>query len=95
MLLGQAPFKGDDEEDIFEAILEDDVRYPPTMSREAVDLLRRLLCKDPARRLGAGRADAEEIRRHPYFRGIDWDAFLELRVPPPFVPQVVCSLLCD
>jgi serine/threonine protein kinase len=89
MISGQAPFKGDDEEDIFEAILEDDVRYPPTMSREGVDLLKRLLCKDPTRRLGSGRADAEEIKRHPYFRSVDWDAHLELRIPPPFAPQVV------
>ncbi|RKO88226.1 kinase C-like protein, partial [Blyttiomyces helicus] len=41
-----------------------------------------------ARRLGGGRDDAEEIKRHPWFDGVDWDAFLEKRVPPPWVPKI-------
>lgn len=42
MLLGQSPFKGDDEDEIFDAILEDEPLYPITMPRDAVSLLQRV-----------------------------------------------------
>jgi novel protein kinase C epsilon type len=42
MLLGQSPFKGDDEDEIFDAILEDEPLYPITMPRDAVALLQRV-----------------------------------------------------
>ena len=48
MLLGQSPFRGDDEDEIFDAILEDEPLYPITMPRDAVSILQkvrfRLLC---------------------------------------------------
>lgn len=88
MLLGQAPFRGDDEDEIFDAILEDEPLYPIQMPRDSVSLLQRLLTRDPARRLGAGPNDAEDVKAHPFFRGIDWDALLQKRVPPPFCPTL-------
>lgn len=39
MLLGQSPFRGDDEDEIFDAILEDPPLYPITMHPNAVMLL--------------------------------------------------------
>jgi len=42
-----------------------------------------LLSKNPLRRLGAGSRDAEEIKEHPFFAGIDWDKVLERRLTPP------------
>lgn len=47
MLLGQSPFKGDDEDDIFDAILEDEPLYPMSMPGDAVSLLTKV-CKSPA-----------------------------------------------
>lgn len=44
MLLGQSPFKGDDEDDIFDAILEDEPLYPMSMPGDAVSLLTKV-CK--------------------------------------------------
>jgi serine/threonine protein kinase len=42
MLLGQSPFKGDDEDEIFEAILEDEILYPINMSRDSVSILQKV-----------------------------------------------------
>ena len=42
MLLGQSPFRGDDEEEIFEAILEEEVNYPANMTKESVDILKKV-----------------------------------------------------
>ncbi|KND02050.1 AGC/PKC protein kinase [Spizellomyces punctatus DAOM BR117] len=88
MLLGQSPFRGEDEEEIFEAILEDEILYPVNMAKDAVSLLQKLLTKDPSKRLGGGRGDAEDIKRHPFFKGVDWDAMLQLKLPPPYYPKI-------
>jgi hypothetical protein len=44
MLLGQSPFRGDDEDEIFDAILEDEPLYPITMPRDAVSILQKVVC---------------------------------------------------
>ncbi|CAG8525680.1 7877_t:CDS:10 [Ambispora gerdemannii] len=88
MLLGQSPFRGDDEDEIFDAILEDEILYPINMSRDSVSILQRLLTRDPERRLGSGQSDAEEIKRHPFFKGVNWDDILGKKVPPPFLPSI-------
>lgn len=40
MMAGQPPFEADNEEDLFEAILHDDVLYPVWLSKEAVAILK-------------------------------------------------------
>ena len=45
MLLGQSPFRGDDEDEIFDAILEDEPLYPITMPRDAVSILQKVKCQ--------------------------------------------------
>ncbi|KAJ3010158.1 Serine/threonine kinase [Thoreauomyces humboldtii] len=88
MLLGQSPFRGEDEEEIFEAILEDEILYPVNMAKDAVSLLQKLLTKDPAKRLGGGKGDAEDIKRHPFFKNVDWEDMLQLRLAPPYFPKI-------
>ncbi|CAD7064648.1 unnamed protein product [Tilletia caries] len=88
MLLGQAPFRGDDEDEIFDAILEDEPLYPIHMPRDSVSILQKLLTRDPARRLGSGPTDAAEIKAHPFFRDVNWDDVYHKRVPPPFCPTL-------
>lgn len=39
MLLGQSPFRGDDEDEIFDAILEDEPLYPIHMPKDSVSIL--------------------------------------------------------
>jgi len=88
MLLGQSPFRGDDEDEIFDAIIDDEPLYPITMPKDAVSILQKLLTKDPARRLGSGKGDAEEIKRHPFFKDVNWDDVINKRIPPPYFPQI-------
>ncbi|PWN28321.1 hypothetical protein BDZ90DRAFT_250760 [Jaminaea rosea] len=92
MLLGQAPFRGDDEDEIFDAILEDEPLYPIHMPADSVSILHRLLTRDPSKRLGSGETDAEEIKAHPFFRDTNWDDMYHKRVPPPFRPVLKHAL---
>ncbi|XP_056606137.1 serine/threonine-protein kinase N2 isoform X1 [Triplophysa dalaica] len=88
MLVGESPFPGDDEEEVFDSIVNDEVRYPRFLSTEAISIMRRLLRRNPERRLGAGERDAEEVKRHPFFRNMDWDALLAKKTQPPFMPTI-------
>lgn len=88
MLLGQSPFKGDDEDEIFNAIEHDDVKYPISMPRQTVLVLQALLTKDPLQRLGSSVRDAEEIMEHPYFQDVNFDDVLNCRIQPPYLPEV-------
>uniref|UniRef100_A0A8C7VWI9 protein kinase C n=1 Tax=Oncorhynchus mykiss TaxID=8022 RepID=A0A8C7VWI9_ONCMY len=88
MLVGESPFPGDDEEEVFDSIVNDEVRYPRFLSTEAIGIMRRLLRRNPERRLGSGEKDADDVKKQPFFRGVDWEALLQRRLPPPFVPNI-------
>uniref|UniRef100_A0A672HYC2 Protein kinase C n=1 Tax=Salarias fasciatus TaxID=181472 RepID=A0A672HYC2_SALFA len=84
MLIGQSPFQGDDEEELFEAIRTEFPHYPRWISKEAKSLLEQLFERDPCRRLGV----IGKIREHPFFKSINWTALERREVEPPFRPKV-------
>ncbi|GAB0091712.1 serine/threonine-protein kinase N [Sergentomyia squamirostris] len=88
MLVGESPFPGDDEEEVFDSIVNDEVRYPRFLSLEAIAIMRRLLRKNPERRLGSSERDAEDVKKQAFFRQIAWDDLLMRKVKPPFVPTI-------
>lgn len=88
MLLQQSPFRGEDEDEIYDAILADEPLYPISMPRDSVTILQKLLTRDPDQRLGSGPTDAQEIMSQPFFRNINWDEIYNKRGQPPFLPQI-------
>ncbi|KAK7337956.1 hypothetical protein VNO77_18550 [Canavalia gladiata] len=65
MLGGIPPFYGDSVAEIFEAVVRSNLRFPTrifrSVSSAAKDLIRKLLCRDPSRRISAHQA-----LRHPW-----------------------------
>jgi hypothetical protein len=49
--------------------------------------------RDPNKRLGyrQGGGGLEDIKSHPWFKGIEWDALYNKQVVPPFEPDVSAS----
>ncbi|KAK3753817.1 hypothetical protein QZH41_018468 [Actinostola sp. cb2023] len=88
MLVGESPFPGDDEEEVFDSIVNDEVRYPRFLSTESIAIMRRLLRRNPERRLGATEKDAEDVKKQPFFREVRWEDLLTRKVRPPFIPTV-------
>ncbi|OCT75984.1 hypothetical protein XELAEV_18031171mg [Xenopus laevis] len=60
--------------------------FPLSISEDALDLLFKLLEKNPHRRLGSSKKGAQDVMNHVFFKDIDWTAMLERKVDPPFVP---------
>ncbi|EXB48381.1 Serine/threonine-protein kinase OXI1 [Morus notabilis] len=84
MMYGTTPFKGKNRKETFRNVL---VKQPEFIGKPTAltDLIRRLLEKDPTRRLGYSRG-ACEIKEHDFFRGVRWDLLTEVS-RPPFIPS--------
>lgn len=91
MLLQQSPFRGEDEDEIYDAILADEPLYPIHMPRDSVSILQHLLTREPDQRLGSGPTDAQEVMSQPFFRNVNWDDVYHKRVPAPFMPQITSA----
>lgn len=87
MLIGQSPFHGDDEDELFESIRVDTPHYPRWITKESKDILEKLFERDPAKRLGM----TGNIKIHPFFKTINWTLLEKRRVEPPFKPKVKSS----
>ncbi|PRQ30681.1 putative protein kinase AGC-RSK-2 family [Rosa chinensis] len=86
LLYGTTPFKGGSKESTLRNIaLADGVRFHVAEGeeegmKEARDLIQGLLARDPKKRIGCAKG-ATEIKRHPFFHGINW-ALLKSYRPP-------------
>ena len=88
MLCGAAPFDGDDEEELFHSILMRNVTYPRQLSKEAREICKAFLVREPENRLGCGPNSNDEIMCNPFFRHIDWHKIEEQEIQPPFKPKI-------
>ncbi|KAK6143223.1 hypothetical protein DH2020_023571 [Rehmannia glutinosa] len=83
MLYGRTPFRGKNRQKTFANILHKDLTFPSSIqvTLAARQLIHALLHRDPASRLGSN-GGANEIKQHPFFRGINWP-LIRCMSPPP------------
>uniref|UniRef100_A0A0D9XMH7 Protein kinase G11A n=1 Tax=Leersia perrieri TaxID=77586 RepID=A0A0D9XMH7_9ORYZ len=90
LMYGRTPFKGNTNRATLFNVVGQQLRFPesssPATSDAARDLIRGLLAKEPAARLGVKRG-AAEIKQHPFFAGVNW-ALIRCSTPPG-VPRAV------
>ncbi|XP_015952211.1 phototropin-2-like [Arachis duranensis] len=87
MLYGRTPFRGKNRQRTFSNILHKDLTFPSSIpaSLAARQLINALLQRDPASRLGST-TGANEIKQHPFFRGINWPLIRNMNPPPLEAP---------
>jgi len=86
-LVGIPPFCGSCVEEIFQRILSRDIDWPDEseVSKEAIDLIDKLLQVNASMRLGF--QGASEVKEHPFFAGIDWNKVLKMKMKAIFLPR--------
>ncbi|KAF1479670.1 cAMP-dependent protein kinase catalytic subunit PRKX, partial [Eudyptula minor novaehollandiae] len=82
------PFFDDNPFGIYQKILAGKIDFPRHLDLYVKDLIKKLLVVDRTRRLGNMKNGADDVKRHRWFRSIDWDAVPQRRLKPPIVPKV-------
>lgn len=85
MLSATPPFYSKKRHEIYDRIRFKNPNFYVFHSAYAVDLMSKLLEKDPSKRLGT-KGGAEEIKQHPFFAEIDWDKMTAKQLPSPYKP---------
>uniref|UniRef100_A0A8C9ZA62 Protein kinase C n=1 Tax=Sander lucioperca TaxID=283035 RepID=A0A8C9ZA62_SANLU len=91
MLIGQSPFHGRDEEELFQSIRTDNPVYPRWLTKDAKDILIKLFVREPEERLGV----KGNIRQHGFFSSTDWNSLEQRKVAPPFRPTLTSPSDCS
>jgi len=88
MLAGYPPFFDDNPFGIYEKILAGKIDWPRHMDPIAKDLVKKLLVQDRTKRLGNMKNGADDVKRHRWFKGLDWEDIFYRKLKPPIVPKV-------
>ena len=89
MLCGLPPFYVENLDKMYELIKTSPVKFPKriTLQEETKDIIKKLLEKNPKKRLGSN-GGLEEIKKHPFFAGVQWEMIEQKKVPAPFIPKL-------
>ncbi len=89
LLFGIPPFFAEDENNLKEQIKKYELRFPktPSVSKQAKDLIKKLLIKNPANRLGHAKG-FEEIKKHEFFKGLNFDNLINKKIAPEYKPNI-------
>ncbi|KPJ01909.1 cAMP-dependent protein kinase catalytic subunit alpha [Papilio xuthus] len=88
MSAGYPPFFASDPMRIYEKIVAGKYRCPSHFTMELKDLISHVLQVDVTRRYGNLKNGVLDFKNHKWFKEIDWDALLNMRLQPPFIPKV-------
>jgi serine/threonine protein kinase len=83
MLCGLPPFYSENVNEMYELILKKPLEFTEEVSPEAQDLLRKLLDRNPDKRL----QNVEAFKAHPFFRDVNFTQLYERKIEPPFKPD--------
>lgn len=86
MLTGLPPFYDQNMQRMYDKILNAPLRFPAYMSNEAKSLLTGLLQRKVEDRLGSATDDAESLKRHPFFKGLNMQQVFNRQIVPEFQP---------
>lgn len=96
LLTGSPPFKANNHAKIQEKIVRQKLALPYYLGPDAKDLLIRLLRKEPHKRLGYHMPkDLDTIKKHRFFRKIDWKALANRELEAPIQPLITDPALAE
>ena len=92
MLVGYSPFKMKKGEQLNIEKYKEPVPLHNHFTPEAKMIITDLLVVEPSKRLGYGSNGTENIKKHPFFKDINWEELYNKKVEPEFVPKIFNEL---
>ncbi|KAK4193315.1 putative serine/threonine-protein kinase [Podospora australis] len=96
LMTGTPPFRGPNNAKIQDNIVRQKLVMPYFLSADAKDILTRFLRKEPNKRLGYNMPkDLQTIKKHRFFRKIDWKKLEARELEPPIQPMITDPELAE
>ncbi|EFP04036.1 hypothetical protein CRE_27685 [Caenorhabditis remanei] len=86
MLTGGPPFHGNNKTELVEHIQNGKVKLPSNLSVDGKFLLKRMINRKPEKRI-----TTDEMKKHAFFRSINWSKLESRDIDPPFKPNLINS----
>lgn len=88
MLAGYPPFYDENPFGIYQKVLAGRIDFPKHFDVKAKDLIKRLLTHDRAKRFGCLKNGADDIQKHKWYKGMDWEQLNARMIKPSYIPAV-------
>ena len=83
MICGLPPFYDQNIQKMYQNILYQPIPFYKFMTKSSIELISRLLDKNPLKRI-----KCKEMKRHSFYKDIDWNKLFRKEIDPPFKPKV-------
>mmetsp|Transcript_32145 Transcript_32145/g.70140 ORF Transcript_32145/g.70140 Transcript_32145/m.70140 type:complete len:357 (-) Transcript_32145:250-1320(-) len=88
MLAGYPPFYDENPFGIYQKILLGKMEFPRHFDPYAKDLVKKLCTADRTKRFGNLKSGAEDVKKHKWFKGLDFNMLHAGEYKPPISPEV-------
>jgi protein kinase A len=88
MITGIDPFHDPDPMVVYSNVLNGKVKFPKGFDSNAKSLVKHLLVSDLSKRYGNMKRGVQDIKRHMFFRDVEWELLEFQMVPMPYLPNV-------
>lgn len=86
LVSGRSPFFSNNHLKVYKNILDTKYVFPPNVSVECKSLISNLLQPSISLRYGSLKNGVDDIKQHVWYRPIEWNALLNRRIDPPYLP---------
>lgn len=83
MCVGVPPFNGKNKNELYKNIIKMNVEWPEHLSLDCIGLIVGLLEPNIKERLGCGEKNLIRLKKHPWFRNIDFEQLENKKLDPP------------
>ncbi|CAH0482416.1 unnamed protein product [Peronospora belbahrii] len=97
MVTGYPPFRHKNRKKLHHKILNEKLALPQWLGPDTHSILKQLLERNVDKRLGSGKSTmfqvkgVQAIKKHAFFKGIDWGLLEQKKTQPPIVPNVMSN----
>ena len=89
-MIFRPPFTASDPMKIYNIILRgiEQIEFPRHVTKTAITIIRKFCRENPTERLGYQKDGIQDIKKHRWYQGFDWEGLEARTLSPPLVPKV-------